>query len=116
MVRIIVGFVSAALVMPLIGYIFGGKYNYFWFSMILYFSLFSVLIFGVPLFYLNRKFINLKKCLIFGAVIGSVASLVLINTGTNFFIYLALFNFCGILSSFVFWVVAVRNNANLTKS
>jgi hypothetical protein len=116
MVRIVLGFMAAALWLPLLELATSRIYGGFWFGMTAMFTVPLTLLVAVPLFYLWRRQITLWRCLLAGLAIGIIGAVVFLVT-TN---PLAALNWSpllvvvGVLSSVVFWVTAVWRNPTLT--
>ena len=118
MVRIVVGFLAAALWLPLLSLATSGPYGGFWFGMTAIFTVPLTLLVAVPLFYLWRRRITFWRCLLAGLAIGIIgAALFLLVTNPlaarNWSPLLAV---AGVLSSLVFWAIAVWRNPALTNN
>jgi hypothetical protein len=117
-VRIVVGFLAAALWLPLFSLATSGPYGGFWFGMTAMFTVPLTLLVAVPLFYLWRRRITFWRCLLAGLAIGIIgAALFLLLTNP-----LAARNWsplligAGVLSSLVFWAIAIWRNPSLIAS
>lgn len=119
MTRIVLGFIAAAMWLPLLQLIAGevaGGYGRFWFGMTAMFMVPLTVLFAVPLFYLWRRRITFWRCVFAGLATGIVGAVIFLLT-TN---PLAALNWSpllivvGVLSSLVLWVVAVLKNRALT--
>jgi hypothetical protein len=117
--RIILGFVAAALWLPLLELLAGavtGGYGRFWFFMTAIFTVPLTILLAVPLFCLWRRRITFWRCVFAGLAIGIVGAVIFLVT-TNPLAALnssPLLIVAGVLSSLVFWVIAVWRNAALT--
>jgi hypothetical protein len=119
MVRIVLGFIAAALWLPVLELVAGeisGGYGRFWFGMTAMFTVPLTVLVAVPLFYVWRRRITFWRCVFAGLVIGIIgAGLFLLTTNP-----LAALNWSpllivvGVLSSLVFWAIAVWRNPTLT--
>jgi len=119
MMRIVLGFAAAAMWLPLLQLMAGelaDGYGLFWFGMTAMFMVPLTVLVAVPLFYVWRRRITFWRCVFAGLVIGIVGAVIFLLT-TN---PLAALNWSpllilvGVLSSLVFWVVAVWRNPALT--
>jgi len=112
MTRVFLGFAAAALWLPLVSYFTGGVYGQFWFVMTASFTVPLTVVFAIPLFFLWRKRITFWRCLLAGLAIGFVGTLAFLVTTHP----AAALNWApgligtGVLSSIVFWAVAIWNN------
>jgi len=112
--RILIGFIAAALVAPVVVLLADRSFGFFWFTMIGSFSVPLALVVGYPLFIVLRRrgFITLPWCvgagaiisglgvLIFGAVTNELAA---VNWAPGFLII-------GVVSAMAFWLIAVWKN------
>jgi hypothetical protein len=119
MVRVILGFVAAALWLPLLFLLVegGNYYGRVWFSMVAAFTIPLTLFAAVPLFYFWRSRITFWRCLLAGVglgLVGAAAFLLMTNptAAANWFLGMV---GAGVLSSMIFWFIAVWNNGALAK-
>jgi hypothetical protein len=114
--RLIAGLLVAALWLPLLLYFTSGGYGPFWLFMTGFYTVPLTLLVAAPLVFLFRHRISLALCLVVGLAIGFLGSLTFLAT-TN---YLAALHWApllivsGLVSSFLFWLVAVFRNGDLT--
>ena len=118
MVRIVVGFLAAALWLPLLSLATSGPYGAFWFGMTAMFTVPLTLLVAVPLFYMWRRRITFWLCLVAGLAIGIIgaALFLLVTNPLAARNWAPLLIVAGVLSSVVFWATAVWRNSTLTNS
>jgi hypothetical protein len=115
MLRVVLGFAVAALWLPVVLYFTAGDYHAFWFVMTASFTVPLTLFVAVPVYYFWRRRITFFRCLSAGFVIGTLGALVFLAM-TN---PQAALNWSpgligsGILTSIMFWVIAIWNNGAL---
>ena len=115
--RIIGGLVVAALWLPLLLYIVSKSWEK-QFSLLIvgFYTVPLTLLIAGPFVYFLRRKLTLARCLITGALLGTLGAL----TFWSPYSLTAMFNWgpllvvVGIISSFLFWVVGVWGNRDLT--
>jgi hypothetical protein len=118
MFRLISGFVITALWLPVLSLFTSGIYGNFWFWMIACYTVPLTIFVAVPLYYAMRRKINFLFCIVSGIGIGALGSLLFLAM-TNWLSFLKwspLLIFVGLVSSLLFWFVAVWKNSGLTRS
>lgn len=109
MIRVVLGFVVAALWLPAVLYFTDRTYGQFLFVMSAIFTVPLVLFVAVPLYYVWRRRITFGRCLASGFVIGALGALAFLAM-TN---PQAAFNWspglisAGAVTSIIFWAIAV---------
>ena len=116
MTRLILGFAAAALWLPVLMYVIAGGHGEFWFVMIASFTVPLTLFVAAPLYYFSRRRVTFWACVMVGLAIGAVGSLTFLlainpYTARTWAPSLLL---AGIISSVIFWIVAIWKNRNLT--
>jgi len=115
MVRLILGFTAAALWLPVLLYFAAGDYAEFWFAMTALFTVPLTVFVALPLYYFCRGRITFGRCLLAGfgiGVLGAVAFLVTTHPQAALNWSPGLIG-AGVLSSIIFWAVAIWQNAAL---
>ena len=115
MTRLVLGFVVAALWLPVLLYFTAGDYGQFWFAMTAAFTAPLTLFIAAPLYYVWRRRITFLRCLAAGLVVGALGALAFLAM-TN---AQAAINWspgligAGVVTSIIFWAIAVWNNSNI---
>lgn len=114
------GFLAAALWLPLVLFFISGEYGGFWFAMVAYFTIPLTGCVAVPLFpvFNRRSNVGIVACLLFGFAIGLVGVLLfrLITNQQAMLGWALSLVLSGVLSGFVFWVAGVWKNEFLRKN
>ena len=120
MIRLTLGFISAALWLPLLLIIISGKYGEFWFGVVSFLTVPLTVFVAVPLYIaLHKKIrIGLVACITIGFTIGFIGVLLF------FFMthYQAAINWApsliviGTLSGFIFWLVGIYRNEKINNA
>ena len=118
MTRLVFGFAVAALWLPVLLYFTAGDYSQFWFVMTATFTVPLTLFVAVPLYYFWRRRITLWRCVLAGVVIGILGALAFLAVTHA----QAALNWSpaligsGLVTSIIFWLVAIWNNRALEES
>jgi len=119
MTRLILGFFTAALWLPLLAYILDSTYyGEFWAFAIAFYTVPLTIFVALPAYFLVRKRISFLLCVGMGCVIGVIGAFIFFLV-TN---PLAAMNWApglisaGIMSSIVFWVIAIWKNKKLMRN
>lgn len=116
MIRLILGFISAAFVVPVSLYFASGTYRAFWLFMVASFIVPLTLFVAAPLYYLARKRITFWLCIFCGGLVGILGSLVFLLSTNKLAAqnWVLSFVFIGLFSSAIFWFVGIWRNYSLT--
>lgn len=116
MARLILGFLAAALWLPVLMYVTAGGHGEFWFVMIASFTVPLTLFVAAPLYYFSRRRVTFWACIKVGialGIVGSLTFLLAIDPHTAR-IWAPSLLLAGFISSVVFWFVGIWKNGRLT--
>jgi len=116
MARLILGFLAAALWLPVLMYVTAGGHGELWFVMVASFTVPLTLFVAAPLYYFSRRRVTFWACIMVGIALGIVGSLTFLvaidpHTARMWAPSLLL---AGFISSVVFWFVGIWKNGRLT--
>ncbi len=113
MVRLILGFVSAAMWLPVYLYFTTGAERQWTFVLTCAFTVPLTAFVAAPAFYFVRRHVDLLLCTAFGAFIGALCSIMFVNTFADMqsaVDKILMFMAIGLFSSLLFWAIGVWGN------
>ena len=115
-VRLVLGIIAEALWLPILAYVTLGRLGEGYFVILAMFTVPLTLFVAVPFYLLTKKYFTFLVSIYFGLAIGALVALVYyLNTDPINGVNMApIFLLLGLISSVLFWIVAIWKNGSPT--